>query len=489
MTARDINRSNHKRRDKGNKAAGIVIFSIILPLLLVYFYFVFYYHNHFFNNTVINGVSTTNMKVSAAEDAINAQVRKYSLTINGRNEITDLITGDDIDFHSVFGNSISDLLKEQNEFAWPASFFKANKLEVDTMFEYDEALLKEKFNKLAFFNEENIVEPVDASISEYGKNGYEIIPEEQGAKIIVDKLYEAVVNSVNALETSLSVEEAGCYEEPKITSETSKLVKALNKLNKLTSTKLTYEFGEDTEILDGEMISKWLWVDDKFKVHLETDGVKEFVDYIGKNYNSFGKTRTFKTSYGDVITVKGGDYGWWLNRPAEVEELLELIQNGAKQVKEPVYFQTAQQYGKDDVGDTYVEVNLTAQHLFFYKDGKLILESDFVSGNVSKDYGTPTGTYPVQYKDKDATLVGEDYETPVKYWMPFNKNIGFHDASWRDEFGKDIYLTKGSHGCVNMPPAKAKKMFENIQRGVAVVVYKLPGTENYEKENTDKTKS
>ena len=127
-----------------------------------------------------------------------------------------------------------------------------------------------------------------------------------------------------------------------------------------------------------------------------------------------------------------------------------------------------------------MEVNLTAQHLFFYKDGKRILESDFVSGNVSKKFGTPTGTYPVQYKQNDATLVGEDYETPVKYWMPFNKNIGFHDASWRSKFGKDIYLTNGSHGCINMPPANAKKMFQNIQRGVAVVVYKLPGTETYD---------
>jgi murein L,D-transpeptidase YcbB/YkuD len=78
--------------------------------------------------------------------------------------------------------------------------------------------------------------------------------------------------------------------------------------------------------------------------------------------------------------------------------------------------------------------------------------------------------------------VGEDYSTPVKYWMPFNKNIGFHDAPWRSEFGKDIFLTKGSHGCINMPPDAAKKMYKYMERGVAVVVYELPGTENYDTE-------
>ena len=159
-----------------------------------------------------------------------------------------------------------------------------------------------------------------------------------------------------------------------------------------------------------------------------------------------------------------------------------MILNGEKSKREPSYFQIAQQYGKDDIGDTYVELNLTAQHLFFYKEGKLILDTDFVSGNLAKNYGTPTGTYPVQYKDTDAILTGEDYATPVKYWMPFNRHIGFHDASWRTEFGKEIYLTNGSHGCINMPPDAAKIMFQNIQRGVAVVVYELSDTQNYKQD-------
>ena len=221
------------------------------------------------------------------------------------------------------------------------------------------------------------------------------------------------------------------------------------------------------------------------KVTLDENGVKEYVDYIGKNYNSFGRVRTFKTSYGDVLKIKGGDYGWWLDRVTEKSDLLKLIKNGQQIERKPAYFQTAQQYGTDDIGNTYVEVNLTAQHLFFYKEGKLILESDFVSGNLSKNNGTPVGTYPVQYKENDATLVGEDYATPVKYWMPFNRNIGFHDAPWRYSFGGKIYMTNGSHGCINMPPSNAKKMFENIKRGVAVVVYELPGTESYNKKDDD----
>lgn len=125
-----------------------------------------------------------------------------------------------------------------------------------------------------------------------------------------------------------------------------------------------------------------------------------------------------------------------------------------------------------------MEINLTAQHLYFYKDGKLLVESDFVSGNESKGWSTPAGVFPLTYKQRDATLKGETYRTPVSYWMPFNGNIGLHDATWRSTFGGTIYKTSGSHGCVNLPPAVAKTIFENIAAGVPVLCYHLSGTES-----------
>ena len=469
-----------KKRGSGGMVAFAVLIGLFIPLFFLYLFVASYYQNHFYKNTWINGVETANMNLEEAQALITAEVKAYQLTLEGRNEVTDNISGQSIDLHTVFERNFSDLLEEQQAYAWPVKMFQVHEIVVNTMLAYDEALLEQEFRELNFLKEENNTDPVDAVISEYGENGYEIIPEDQGAKVIEDKLYEAIQSAVNTLEPTLSLVEIDAYDKPEITAEHPPLVKAVKEMNHLAGARITYEFGEDTEVLDGKKISEWISVDENYKVDFNPEGIKEYVDYIGKNYNSFGRVRTFKTSYGDVIEVKGGDYGWWLNRPQEVADLTELIEKGEKIKREPVYFQTAQQYGRDDIGDTYVEVNLTAQHLFFYKDGELILESDFVSGNLSKDYGTPVGTYPIQYKENDATLVGEDYATPVKYWMPFNRNIGFHDASWRSKFGKDIYMTSGSHGCINMPPAAAKKMFQNIKRGVAVVVYELPGTETYE---------
>lgn len=460
----------------------------LISVIMMYIALSIYYNNHFYSNTRVNGVNASNMTVQEVEDAINSKVKTYAITLKGRNGISDLIYGKNIDLHTEYDVDIEDTLANQNGFAWPGSLFQENSLKIKTMLKYDEELLKKQIDEMSFFDKSNMIDPVNAYISEYGENGYEIVPEAQGSKVDKAILFEAAKKSIIMLAPTLSLEEVDCYKTPEIDSKNPKLVMALTKLNKIAGAKITYQFGEVTEILDGNKISKWLTVDDKYRVTFNPQGIKEYVDYIGRTYNSFGRVRTFQTSYGKVINVKGGDYGWWMNRGAEVKELTDLVQKGKQQNRVPVYFQTAKQYGKDDIGDTYVEINLTAQHMFYYKDGKRMLETDIVTGNLSKKLGTPVGTYPIQYKERDSILNGEDYATPVKYWMPFNHNIGLHDASWRNKFGKDYYMKSGSHGCINMPPAKAKKLFANIEKGTPVIVYKLKGTETFKKDEKDTKK-
>ena len=70
-----------------------------------------------------------------------------------------------------------------------------------------------------------------------------------------------------------------------------------------------------------------------------------------------------------------------------------------------------------------------------------------------------------------SVLRGSNYRAEVSYWMPFNGNIGLHDASWRHSFGGSIYKTNGTHGCVNAPLSLAKRIFENIEDGTAIICY------------------
>ena len=160
-----------------------------------------------------------------------------------------------------------------------------------------------------------------------------------------------------------------------------------------------------------------------------------------------------------------------IDKEKEKAQIYEDLETGGTIEREPIYNQTAKKYGSNDIGSTYVEVDYTNQHMWYYKKGKLVLESDFVSGNLSRNNGSPDGVFKIVYKERNATLVGEGYSSPVKYFMPFAYNVGFHDASWRNKFGEQIYLTSGSHGCVNLPPEIAKELYETLEVGTPVVAY------------------
>ena len=64
-----------------------------------------------------------------------------------------------------------------------------------------------------------------------------------------------------------------------------------------------------------------------------------------------------------------------------------------------------------------------------------------------------------------------EYETKVTYWMPFNGGIGLHDANWRSSFGGNIYQTNGSHGCINLPTAAAKEIYDRVYDGIPIICY------------------
>ena len=248
-------------------------------------------------------------------------------------------------------------------------------------------------------------------------------------------------------------------------------VEELSLKDRIRSMQITYRFDDDTVTLDGSTISGWLLTMGDGSLSVNEVPAKEFVAGIASKYDTFGRNRRFTTHEGSKITVSGGDYGYWMDRVSTRQELIQQILTGESAELTPVYYGKAASYSENDIGNTYVEIDLADQHLWVYRDGSVVNESDFVSGGLFKGNNTPDGTYAITYKERDATLVGQGYQSAVKYWMPFNGNIGMHDAPWRDSFGGHIYYMNGSHGCINLPSAKAAEIFDQVDKGEAVVVY------------------
>ena len=239
---------------------------------------------------------------------------------------------------------------------------------------------------------------------------------------------------------------------------------------RILSARLEIPFGEEKEILDAETFAPWLQ-DSGTGFSLDEEQVKTYVRSLSSKYDTFGVTRPFRTAAGEEIRVAGGNYGYWMDRQSTIDALSKAILSGEQGEFHPVYYSEGAGFHAADIGESYVEVDLDRQHVYVYKNGVLAVESDCVSGKAANGNFTPEGTYAITYKERDATLQGQGYNSKVKYWMPFNGNIGLHDASWRSEFGGEIYLNNGSHGCINLPSSVAPTIYENVEKGEAVVVH------------------
>ena len=463
------------KKQKMFLAAGV----IGIVLLIIYVGIAIFFQSRFGFRTKVNGVSAAGKSPEQMEELIKKETARYQITLKERKNQSETLKGSQIGMKTEFDGSLQRELKKQSGFAWPVYLFQSSEIEVEAMITYDKAALEKEIRGLSCMKEGEMIKPENATVSDYSEEkGYEIISEKEGTEIVYEKLLEVLERSVINLQKSVSLEEEGCYTEPEYTKDSEEIKALADTMNQYAGTKIVYEFGSKSEKLDGNTISQWLTVNENMEAEIVPEKVNEYITNLSDTYNTVGKAKSFQTSYGSTISVSGGDYGWKIDKAAEAEALTENIKAGDNISREPVYAKTANSHEENDYGNTYVEVNLTAQHMYYYKNGSLILESDFVSGNESKGWNTPTGVYGLYYKQKDKTLRGEDYATPVSFWMPFNGGVGFHDATWRKDFGGNYYRKSGSHGCVNLPLSAARKLYENIEAGCPIFVYTLSGTES-----------
>ncbi len=437
------------------------------------------YETVFFPSTRINGIDASHKTVEEMEKLISAAVDEYSLTIKEMDGRTEQITGEAIGMHSVFDGKMEEYLAGQEPLQWWMQKDREKDYEIEAMVAFDQELLEQQIDNLGIFHQDDPGLPQDAYLSDYVPGqGYVVMPDVKGTVPDREKAGEEIRAAVKSLRTELDLAGMDVYERAAVTADDQRLHDLADRLNKYVNMTVTYTFGEEQEVLDGELISQWISLGEEEEIFLDQEAVTAYVKGLAERHNTASRKKVLKTSYGQTVEIERGTYGWRIDQAAEAEQLYQILLSGESQVREPVYRQTGASHGDNDYGNTYVEINLTAQHLFFYKDGQLLVESDFVSGNAARGYDTPSGAYPLTYKQRNATLRGADYATPVSYWMPFNGNIGMHDATWRGSFGGSIYRTNGSHGCINLPKAAAKTIFENIEKGMPVLCYHLGGTES-----------
>lgn len=329
------------------------------------------------------------------------------------------------------------------------------------------------------------------------EEGY-IILDEKANYLDVQKAALAVCDAILCGRQEVDLEAEGCYENLAYTQQEREMLQLWEKIRTFQNASITYLFGEEKECLDASVRCQFIaltdstadttqnesmvrdgayeytkedfLLDETGALQTDREAIEDYVRELAAKYDTFGR-HTFSATRGDTITIEGGTYGNQLDQKQEADYLQEACLLTTPQIHEPIYKHKALWQGTDDIGDTYIEVDMGQQIMYYYEDAEMVLETPIVTGNTGRRMGTPARVCYVYNKQRNRILRGPDYASKVKYWMPVNGNIGIHDASWRNEFGGEIYKTNGSHGCINTPEEAMVQLYEMVEIGTPVVMF------------------
>lgn len=480
--AKKIKAVKRRKTGKDGKVKALWITGGVLAVIcLIYVAISVYFMSHFFVNTKINGKNFSGKTASDVEKYLQTNIKDYKLTILENEGRQDVISGSEIGLEYRAGTETEKLLKDQNGFAWPKAFFTENSRKVSVNVSYNEESLNQRISQLSCLQTEQT--PAENAKPEFDGNQYVIKPEVYGNAVDKERLTEQVKVHITEFQPQLDMVETKCYAKPKYVEDSKEVQEACDAMNKYVNASITYPMNEPV-VVDKALISQWLQVDGEMKVSLNTEAMKQWFTAFGDKYDTHGTTRTFTTPAGKSATVTGGTYGWSIDEDTELVNLQNSILNGEVVTREPAYYAggTAAAHSGQDWGNTYAEVDMSAQHMWYVQNGQVVLETDVVTGEPIPSKITPEGVYSLMWKQPNSVLVGDinpdtgepAYRTKVKYWMQVTSSgVGFHDATWQTAFGGTLYQIPGtgSHGCINMPLDQAGALFNMIEPGTPVIFH------------------
>lgn len=449
---------------------------LCLACAVLYLLFAAYYSHGFAVNTWINGVYCTGKTIEEVNSELLLITEAPSIVITDKDDREWEIKAADIGYSYDYSKSLQSFQKSQNPYRWLTNLGQQNMHELTPEVIYDARKLEEIWWNLPCVKEAQNVETKVAIVQ--NGNTYELV-NETGKRLDAQKALEQLKKTIEQGENYFDLWEEGLYEDTVLTEEQQKLLVQWEKVQAFLNTELVYDMGDEQLVLDQTNRGQFLIQkedgtfeeDENGSLLVSAEMADAFIDALADEYDTYGKERQFLSTRGDVITLTKGSYGTLLDREKEKTYLYEALSLGISETHTPSYSRKAYHRGKNDIGGTYIEIDMTNQKMYLYVEGECQVETDVVTGNTSKKWGTPEGIYSVYAKQKNRILRGTGYASFVNYWMPVNGNIGIHDASWRSTFGGEIYKKSGSHGCINTPYQKMKEIYDTVEIGIPVIMF------------------
>ena len=410
-------------------------------------------------NTELCGVDIGGMSPEAARNALAKRAAEYELTLTV-NDAQFAVSGEEIGVS--FDEEVFRVFCE-NAKAGLDSY-------PDGLIQYDAAAMQSVIKEVLESK------PVDSAVVfSQEKGAFICSPSSAGMDVDLDAAAAAIEEAVLLLQSDVSVMVEAASIAPSVTENDAKLTQARDDANGYLQAAPEYVFTLDlgetaAESLNQEIIASFIRIGKDFSVTVDEEAIQAFAARLAERYGSEAYTGDFRTTGGGTVPFSVDYEGRCVDEAALAADILLCMAEGIDGIRD-VPYRVFSDVVELPFGGNYIEIDLTAQKLWVYKDGLCVVESPIVSGCVADGRFTPNGVYEIYEQEEDCWLTGPTWNDYVEYWLAFYQSFGLHDASWRSEFGGDIYLYEGSHGCPNLPPELADDVYNNVSLGTKVILY------------------
>lgn len=481
---------------KGRNAVLFVLGLVVILLIGAYIVGYMMTKDSFLPNTFVNGISVGGMNVDEATESVHADTTVNKLILEKLNGETITIDYSKIDYTYSTADELNKIMDRENKTLWFINLINKSNYTISVEGSYSEDKLKEVIENASF----GVTPSKNAKIVK-SKDEFVIEPEVQGDIVDTEKVFEAAKEAINNSNEKINLSEKNCYKKPSVVS--SDLKEKLEELNKVFNLEVKLDFDYTTENLTYDTFKDWVTIKKDGSYTIDEEAVWTWVNSIRSKYDTLNKTRKFKSTLQGTVTIKAqkgadgkfdGIFGYYLDADKTAEVICNALKEGKNTTVKPVYWtnggytydtqgkvkRTKGDEGKviTDVAQlkTYIEIDLTNQKLWYYKNGKVKHKCGIVSGLPTPERMTYPGIYQLWMKETNKTMKGRtsegSYESKCSYWNYISQNsIGIHDATWQTSFGGDRYKTYGSHGCVGISLSDAQYIHDNIPLGTVVIMY------------------
>ena len=433
-----------------------------------------YYAERYYLNTEFAAVDISNLTQAEAADKLKESFSQQTINFNEADREWEPLNASDLGISIQADEALASLMSEQHKQNWLFGAVTDTQIAntPQELITIDDKQLQEALTANNQANGPRFL-PTDAKISYSETEGYLIEAGQTGTELDNSVLKEQIIQALLNQEV---VEVSQAYLQPSVTADNPSLIQELEQIQALTSMQITLTIAGYEEVITPEMIYSWLILDENGEYYFDQEMIYAYLGTLNDAYATYDDYRNFTSTLQGDVQLLPGTLGWSIDREAETENILNDLAAGESVTREPAIVGIGYNGTLDDIGGSYIEVDMTYQMMYVYIDGVAVISTPIVTGQIGTN--TVPGAYAIWNMESPSELTGFnprtgiDYVQPVSYWLAFDyTGQGIHDANWQPTFGGDAYLTNGSLGCINTPLDIMAQVYEYAYNGMPVLVF------------------